>query len=270
MPGGVLREAIALTNDARLDVPSTMICTGFTSEQYKDAVKDGYAWLGGVAELRDVTWVDLPTSHWPMWSRPRELAAIIGDVAKADARTRGRHGRRGLHAEALVGSAWAAMLIASMLGGIPAARAGGRGRSTSRSARRWRSASSPTTARRRRATSTSCGGRMQQQIPGLSLRNLGCPGETSHSMITGTHPLCRYPEGSQLDAAVAFLQAHPGQVAFITVEVGANDFVAGCLRDTVPARPGVRGRPAPTAAGQADAASSTRWPRPDRACRSSA
>jgi hypothetical protein len=32
-----------------------------------------------------VTWVDLPTSHWPMWSRPRELAAIIGDVARAHA-----------------------------------------------------------------------------------------------------------------------------------------------------------------------------------------
>ena len=33
-------------------------------------------------DLRDITWVDLPTSHWPMWSRPKELAAIIGDVAK--------------------------------------------------------------------------------------------------------------------------------------------------------------------------------------------
>jgi pimeloyl-ACP methyl ester carboxylesterase len=84
-PGGVMREAPELTSDARLDVPSTVICTGYTSEQYKDAVKEGYAWLGGFAELRDLTWVDLPTSHWPMWSRPRELAGIIGDVAKAHA-----------------------------------------------------------------------------------------------------------------------------------------------------------------------------------------
>jgi len=84
-PGGALRDAPELTNDARLDVPSTAICTGYTSEQYKDAVKEGYAWLGGFAELRDVTWVDLPTSHWPMWSRPVELAGIIGDVAKAHA-----------------------------------------------------------------------------------------------------------------------------------------------------------------------------------------
>ena len=81
VPGGVLREGVELTNEARRDIPSTVICTGYTSEQYKDAAKEGYAWLGGLAELRDVTWVDLPTSHWPMWSRPRELAAIIGDVA---------------------------------------------------------------------------------------------------------------------------------------------------------------------------------------------
>ena len=84
-PGAVLRDAPDLTNDARLDVPSTAICTGYTSDQYKEAVKEGQSWLGGFAELHDVTWVDLPTSHWPMWSRPSELAAIIGDVAKAHA-----------------------------------------------------------------------------------------------------------------------------------------------------------------------------------------
>ena len=84
-PGAALREAAELTNDTRLDVPSTVVCTGFTSEQYKDAVKEGYSFLAGLAELRDVTYVDLPTSHWPMWSRPRELAEIIGDVAKAHA-----------------------------------------------------------------------------------------------------------------------------------------------------------------------------------------
>ena len=84
-PGAALREAAELTNDARLDVPSTVVCTGFTSAQYKDAVEEGYAFVAGLTELRDVTWVDLPTSHWPMWSRPRELAGIIGDVAKAHA-----------------------------------------------------------------------------------------------------------------------------------------------------------------------------------------
>src|ERR687891_2950489 len=32
-PGAALREAAELTNDARLDVPSTVICTGFSSDQ---------------------------------------------------------------------------------------------------------------------------------------------------------------------------------------------------------------------------------------------
>jgi pimeloyl-ACP methyl ester carboxylesterase len=81
-PGAALRDAAELTNDARLDVPSTVVCTGFTSEQYKEALKEGYSFLAGLNELRNVTWVDLPTSHWPMWSRPQELAAIIGDVAQ--------------------------------------------------------------------------------------------------------------------------------------------------------------------------------------------
>jgi pimeloyl-ACP methyl ester carboxylesterase len=82
-PGAALREAAELTNDARLDLPTTVVCTGYTSAQYKDAVKEGQEWLGGLADLRDVTYVDLPTSHWPMWSRPRELAKIIGDIATA-------------------------------------------------------------------------------------------------------------------------------------------------------------------------------------------
>ena len=86
---------------------------------------------------------------------------------------------------------------------------------------------------------------MQQQIPELTLRNVGCPGETTRSMITGKHSLCHYAAGSQLDAAVAFLGAHPGQVAFITLEVGANDVVDRMPQpDTLPARPGVRDRPA--------------------------
>ena len=81
-PGAALRDGPVLTNDARLDVPSTVVCTGFTSEQVKAAVEQGYAWVAGLADLREVTYVDLPTSHWPMWSRPQELATVISDVAQ--------------------------------------------------------------------------------------------------------------------------------------------------------------------------------------------
>ena len=86
-PGAMIRESAELTNDARRDIPSTMICTGFTAEQYQAYAREhpDWAFLAGIPELRNVTWIDLPTSHWPMWSRPRELAGIIGDVARAHA-----------------------------------------------------------------------------------------------------------------------------------------------------------------------------------------
>jgi len=85
IPGALLREAAELTNEARRDIPSTIICTGFSAEQYQTYAREhpDWAFLAGIPELRDVTWMDLPTSHWPMWSRPRELAEIIGDVATA-------------------------------------------------------------------------------------------------------------------------------------------------------------------------------------------
>jgi lysophospholipase L1-like esterase len=57
--------------------------------------------------------------------------------------------------------------------------------------------------------------------PGLRLAKLGCPGETSKTMIDGGS--CRYPGGSQLAAAVAFLRAHRGHMLLITIDIGAND-----------------------------------------------
>jgi pimeloyl-ACP methyl ester carboxylesterase len=85
VPGGVLRGSVELTNDARRDIPSTFICTAFTAEQYQSYAREhpDWAFLAGIPQLRNATWVDLPTSHWPMWSRPQELARIIGDVANA-------------------------------------------------------------------------------------------------------------------------------------------------------------------------------------------
>ena len=59
------------------------------------------------------------------------------------------------------------------------------------------------------------------------LVNLACSGETAASMVAGGH--CDiYPTGSQLDEAVAYLEAHPGRTSVITVDIGAND-VQRCL-----------------------------------------
>lgn len=81
-PGNVAREAVVLENEKRLDVPSIVICTSHSSDEMKAFVKGGHEWFKGLAELHDVTYMDLPTHHWPMWSRPRELASFIGDVAR--------------------------------------------------------------------------------------------------------------------------------------------------------------------------------------------
>lgn len=84
-PGAALRDAPTLTNPARLDVPTTVVCTSFTSDQYRDAVEQGYPFVGGLSELHSIRYIDLPTGHWPMWSRPEDLAEIIGDIARASA-----------------------------------------------------------------------------------------------------------------------------------------------------------------------------------------
>lgn len=57
----------------------------------------------------------------------------------------------------------------------------------------------------------------------LRLVELGCPGETVGSMVRVRR--CRYEAGSQLRAAEAFLRRRRGQVALVTVSIGANDVV---------------------------------------------
>jgi len=57
--------------------------------------------------------------------------------------------------------------------------------------------------------------------PTLELVKLGCPGETTSTMINGG--ICHYQGGSQLDAAGAFLHAHRGRVLLVTIDIGAND-----------------------------------------------
>ena len=91
VPGGVLRESVALTNDARRDIPSTLVATGFSAADYQRYASEHPEWafLAGIPELRNANWIDLPTSHWPMWSRPKELAEIIGRVARTSATATG-------------------------------------------------------------------------------------------------------------------------------------------------------------------------------------
>ena len=70
-------------------------------------------------------------------------------------------------------------------------------------------------------------------VPNLQLRNFGCVSESTQTMINGGASfdvVCGYERTSQLDHAVAFLQAHQSQIAFNTIDIGANDVVF-CVLD---------------------------------------
>jgi lysophospholipase L1-like esterase len=71
--------------------------------------------------------------------------------------------------------------------------------------------------------------RVLDTMPTLQLQKFGCVGETTTSMVDGTGSLCTYDAGSQLAEAVAFLEANAGQISFVTIDIGANDVVDGCM-----------------------------------------
>ena len=83
--------------------------------------------------------------------------------------------------------------------------------------------------------------RLRTIRPDVAVVNYSCPGETTTSFVAGP---CLYTqlgqhlhdhfEGSQLDAAVAFLEAHRGQVSPITLTLWGGDvreFIASCDGD---------------------------------------
>ena len=80
-PGSVMREAVRLVNDSRRDVPVTIIACSFPSEVMMQMAHESHPMMAEVATLRDLDLIDLPTGHWPMWSRPADLAAAIATAA---------------------------------------------------------------------------------------------------------------------------------------------------------------------------------------------
>ena len=56
----------------------------------------------------------------------------------------------------------------------------------------------------------------------LNLIRLGCPGETLDDFVNGIS--CPYLAGSQLAAAIEFLNDNSGKVHLVTIDMGGNDF----------------------------------------------
>ena len=84
--------------------------------------------------------------------------------------------------------------------------------------------------------------------PGITVVNYGCPGESTRSFLKGP---CLWTEfgqqlhdsftGRQLDAALSFLRAHPGEVSPITLTLWGNnvrEFSAACQGDAACIRNG--------------------------------
>jgi pimeloyl-ACP methyl ester carboxylesterase len=80
-PGPVLRQTVELTNDARHTVPTTLVCCSISGTQVREMARGGHPMFADVAKLETLDIVDLPTGHWPMWSRSGDLAQAIQSAA---------------------------------------------------------------------------------------------------------------------------------------------------------------------------------------------
>lgn len=79
VPEGVSKGTVRLTDERRFDIPVVLVCPEFSPE-------DARAWIenGDVPELERVqqlSYVDIESGHWPMVSRPAELARILATAA---------------------------------------------------------------------------------------------------------------------------------------------------------------------------------------------
>lgn len=76
-PAGVVTGIQYLGDERRRSIPVTAIATEFTVADLKGWIDAGEEAVEEFARLHDVTYVDLPTGHWPQLTKPARLAEII-------------------------------------------------------------------------------------------------------------------------------------------------------------------------------------------------
>lgn len=76
-PRGVAFSPQHLHDDRRYGVPATVIACEFPSATLREWIAAGHPYVAELARIRDVEYVDLPTGHWPQFTKPAELAAAI-------------------------------------------------------------------------------------------------------------------------------------------------------------------------------------------------
>ena len=77
-PAGTVREPHRLgPDDRRLDIPSTVIACEMPGSVLRDLMAQGHPYMAELARHRNYEIVDLPTGHWPMFTRPVDLGEAI-------------------------------------------------------------------------------------------------------------------------------------------------------------------------------------------------
>ncbi|HEX8496235.1 MAG TPA: alpha/beta hydrolase family protein [Actinomycetales bacterium] len=75
VPEAVARGVVRLRDDRRFDVPVVLVCPEFSPAQAQEAIDAGQ--VPEMARADRVELVDIDAGHWPMLTRPRELAELL-------------------------------------------------------------------------------------------------------------------------------------------------------------------------------------------------
>jgi pimeloyl-ACP methyl ester carboxylesterase len=76
-PRDVAYGTLHLHDTRRYDVPATVIACEFPSSRIFQWIRKGEPSVAELARLNDVEYVDLPTGHWPQFTKPTELGEAI-------------------------------------------------------------------------------------------------------------------------------------------------------------------------------------------------
>jgi pimeloyl-ACP methyl ester carboxylesterase len=76
-PAQVAAGEFTLASDAARSVPTTLIATAYPEKEIREFMGSGHPLVGELNAVTDLTFVDLDTGHWPQFTKPAELAAIV-------------------------------------------------------------------------------------------------------------------------------------------------------------------------------------------------
>lgn len=78
VPEAVARGTVRLTEARRYDVPLKLICPEFSPAQAREWIEAGE--LPELAGAKHLDLVDIDSGHWPMLTKPAELASLIAGL----------------------------------------------------------------------------------------------------------------------------------------------------------------------------------------------